>query len=100
MCGILVTRASTGPEIITSHGLREIENSVIEVRFVHTLKASERNFFHSISRNPWEVIISGPVLLLLFILGPSSCVVTRDLDRHRGLINIIIRLRMGGGNIS
>ena len=24
----------------------------------------------------------------------------RELDRHKGLINVITRLRMGGGNIS
>ena len=33
------------------------------MRFVHPQKAGERNFFHPVSRNPWEVIISGPVKL-------------------------------------
>ena len=36
-------------------------NWVINLRFVHPQKAGERNFFHPVSRNPWEVIISGPV---------------------------------------
>ena len=31
------------------------------MRFVHPKKAGERNFFHPVSRNPWEVIISGPI---------------------------------------
>ena len=31
------------------------------MQFVHPQKAGERNFFHPVSRNPWEVIISGPV---------------------------------------
>ena len=30
--------------------------------FVHPLKAGKRNFFHPVSRNPWEAIISGPVV--------------------------------------
>ena len=34
---------------------------VINLRFAHPQKAGERNFFHSVSRNLWEVIISGPV---------------------------------------
>ena len=36
-------------------------NWVINWRFDHPHKAGERNFFHPVSRNPWEVIISGPV---------------------------------------
>ena len=37
-------------------------NWVINLQFVHLQKAGERNFFHPVSCNPWEVIISGPVL--------------------------------------
>ena len=36
-------------------------NWVINLWFVHPQKAGECNFFHPVSRNPWEVIISGPV---------------------------------------
>ena len=36
-------------------------NKVINLRFVHPQQAGEGNCFHPVSRNPWEVIISGPV---------------------------------------
>ena len=31
------------------------------MQFVQPQKARVRNFFHPVSRNPWEAIISGPV---------------------------------------
>ena len=37
-------------------------NWVINLRFVQPQKTGERNFFHPVSRNPWEVIILGPVV--------------------------------------
>ena len=37
--------------------------------FVHPQKAGERNFFNPVSRNPWEVIISGPVQPLGAVTG-------------------------------
>ena len=49
----------TGPEIITCHGLWPLW--VINLLFVHPQKAGVRDFFHPVSHNPWEVIISGPV---------------------------------------
>ena len=38
------------------------------MRFVHPQKAGERNFFNPVSRNPWEVTISGPVVIHPIIL--------------------------------
>ena len=37
------------------------------MHFVHPQKADERNYFNPVSRNPWEVIISGPVVKLAFL---------------------------------
>ena len=38
-------------------------NWVINLRFVHPQKAGERNFFHPVSRNPWEIIILGQLVM-------------------------------------
>ena len=42
------------------------------MRFVHPLKASRHNFFHSVSRNPWEVIIFGPVADHHYIINANA----------------------------
>ena len=46
-------------------------NWVINLWFVHPQKAGEHNFFHPVSRNPWEVIISGPVQCTSFMNNPQ-----------------------------
>ena len=43
-------------------------NWVINLGFVHPKKAGEHNFFHPVSRNPWQVIILGPVRLTQNVL--------------------------------
>ena len=60
----------TWPKIITCHGLREI--GLLICGFFHPKKASERNFFHSFSRNPWQVIISGPVDMQIKIFNAQG----------------------------
>ena len=42
------------------------------MRFVHPQKAGERNFFHPVSHNPWEVMISGPVWYALLSVALKS----------------------------
>ena len=38
------------------------------MQFVHPQMAGERKLFHSVSRNPWEVIISGPVCVAACVM--------------------------------
>ena len=49
----------TGPEIITSHGL--CENGRRNIAFTCLLWVNKPQINYPISRNPWEVIILGPV---------------------------------------
>ena len=67
---------NTGPEIITSNGLHEIGQLICGTEGRWT------QFFHPVSHNPWEIIISGPIHISSHMSqqgAPAECPQTRFL---------------------